>query len=918
MSKISILWIVTIAFFLPFSLSAQQSTTISGNVKSSKSGESVPAVSVIIKGSTVGTFTDDRGNFKFTTVQKPPFTLVFSSIGYANQEVAYTGQEVSVSFVPTYVLGDEIVVAASRVPEKIMESPVTIDRVSSATIRQSPATNYYDIIGNLKGVDVTTASLTFKTVSTRGFNSSGNLRLNQIVDGMDNQAPGLNFSVGSFIGLSSLDVESMELLSGASSALYGPGGMNGTLLINSKNPFKYQGLSFEIKEGINHIDNYQRSAAPYSDWTVRWAQKISDKFAFKIGVQYTQAKDWLANNKSDYLVGPGGDRTTGHEIPGTRQTDPNYDGVNVYGDETNWNTLGAPSAINTFQKLAGYVGQQFIAGGAPAAAVNAIVASIPTGQNVSRTGYDEKDVVDPNTVNFKLTGALHYKITDKLEASLVANYGTGNTVYTGADRYSLKNLKMGQYKIELRSKNWFVRAYTTQENAGDSYNATIAARYFNEAWSSSSVWFPLYTQAYMQARLGGATDMNAHIAARAAADQNRPTGYLPDNAMFQKVVQTPISKGGALFIDKTNLYDVEGQYNFTDALGLAKTKTEFLIGGNWKQYVLNSQGTLFADTAGVIKINEVGAYAQLSQRLFNDVLKLTVSGRYDKNTNFDGRFTPRASAVVKLAQNHNLRFSYQQAYRFPSTQNQWINLRINSGTYLIGGLPQLRNFYQFNTDAAHTVYNPSTGLPQTFGDFKAENSTSYEVGYKGLVAKRLLIDVYGYIASYDNFIGATNVVQFPGTAAQRGFSVSTNSTGKVKTRGWGISVDYLLPRNFTISGNLYSDEITDQPAGFITYFNTPKYRSNIILSNTGFGNKNRWGASLVYRWQDSFFYQASFGQGDINAIGTLDGMINYKFPTIKSVVKLGATNILNKYYVNGFGNAQVGGLYYISFSYNVF
>src|SRR5205085_6004350 len=128
-------------------------------------------------------------------------------------------------------------------------SPVTIERVNSAAIRNSATTSYYDVVANLKGVDMVTSSFTFKTPSTRGFNGSGNLRFNQFVDGMDNQAPGLNFSVGSIIGLTDLDVESMELLPGASSALYGSGGENGTLLINSKSPFKYQGLSFQIKEG---------------------------------------------------------------------------------------------------------------------------------------------------------------------------------------------------------------------------------------------------------------------------------------------------------------------------------------------------------------------------------------------------------------------------------------------------------------------------------------------------------------------------------------------------------------------------------------------------------------------------------------------------------------------------------------------
>src|SRR5205823_10752831 len=130
----------------------------------------------------------------------------------------------------------------------------------------APGPNYYDALANIKGVDVVSSSYTFKTISTRGFNGSGNLRFNQLVDGMDNSTPALNFSVGNVIGLTDLDVDNMELLSGASSALYGSGGMTGTLLISSKNPFKYQGVSFQVKQGVMNITDYSHSASPFYDW----------------------------------------------------------------------------------------------------------------------------------------------------------------------------------------------------------------------------------------------------------------------------------------------------------------------------------------------------------------------------------------------------------------------------------------------------------------------------------------------------------------------------------------------------------------------------------------------------------------------------------------------------------------------------
>ncbi len=310
---------------------AQTSTVITGNIKNSTTKENLAAISINIKSAGGGTFTDEKGNFRLVTMQKPPFVIVVSSIGYTSKEINIEseGQVINVELEPSYALGQEIVVAASRLPERILESPVTIERINSNAIRNAPGPNYYDALGNLKGVDVTTSSYTFKTVSTRGFNGSGNLRFNQLVDGMDNSAPALNFSVGNVIGLTDLDVDNMELLSGASSALYGSGGMNGTLLISSKDPFKYQGLSAEIKEGVMHVDDYRHNASPFHDIALRWGQKVSDKFAFKIGAEYIKADDWRADDTTNLLR----NNVLSKTQPGTRASDPNYDGVNVYGDE---------------------------------------------------------------------------------------------------------------------------------------------------------------------------------------------------------------------------------------------------------------------------------------------------------------------------------------------------------------------------------------------------------------------------------------------------------------------------------------------------------------------------------------------------------------------------------------------------------
>ena len=950
---------IFLILFVTTAATAQNNLVVSGTIKSATDNESLSAVSVQLKGTTIGTYTDDKGFFRLSFAQPLPVTLVVSSVSYENKEVTVssTAEPLSITLTPSYALGQEIVVGASRVPERIMESPVSIERVNAAAIRNTPAASYYDMLGNLKGVDITTSSFTFKTPSTRGFNGSGNLRFNQFVDGMDNAAPALNFSVGSIIGLTELDVDNMELLPGSSSALYGSGGMNGTLLITSKDPFKYQGFSAQVKEGIMHIGDPRHNATPYHDISFRWGKKVSDKFAFKIGSQFIKANDWVANDRTDLAR----NNVLSNTKPGSRTSDPNYDGVNVFGDEASASMNAFAQAVvfgpsnpalapvtaaltqaygrpPTQAEIVNYFATSTDPSLAPlrpfAAGLenNIYVDAQGNPQNASRTGYDEADMVDYNTYNVKVSGGLYYKFNSNTEASLTGNWGVGSTVYTGADRYSLKNFTMGQYRLEVKSSNWFVRAYTTQENSGDSYASTIAALAINNAWKPDEDWFAQYVGNYSGAVLQGTPADQAHAYARSKADSGRflpgSTGF---NQAFNKVKSLPIGHGGAQFADQSDLYQAEGQLNLSQYVKVV----DVLVGASYRLYNLDSKGTIFADTTGPIKINEYGAYLQLQKQLFNNVLKLTASGRYDKNENFKGQITPRFAASIKVATDNNIRISYQQAYRFPDNQDQYINLN-SPGSKLIGGLPSFATFYNFDTNPVYTATSiaafrstgdPTKLQPYQFTAVKPETVESFEIGYRGVIAKQLLIDAYFYSSKYDDFIArvavargagnnpATSVAELASPFTSDNFSFVTNSNTPVKATGWGIGLDYKFDKGYLLSGNVYSDELHDVPAGLVTFFNTPKYRCNI-----GFSNDNVYkglGYNVIYKWQDKVFWEGTFGTGTIPSFGTLDAQISYKLIKAKSMLKLGATNLTNHYYRNAFGNPYVGGLYYISIGFNV-
>jgi outer membrane receptor protein involved in Fe transport len=892
MTKLALL-VFSLFFMLPHFCAGQ--SRLSGIVLSSETNEPLAAASIRVKNGTTGTTSDARGNFELTATI--PVTLIISYIGFETQEVNVDApRHVSVYLKPASLLGQEIVVLATRIPIRIIESPVSIERIGSGNLRSMPVTSYYDAIGALKGVDLVTSSLNFKTPSTRGFNASGNVRFNQLVDGMDNHAVGLNFPVGAVAGLTELDVERMELLPGSSSALYGTGGTNGTLLITSKNPFRYPGFSLQVKEGVMHVDGQHRSTvSSYHDLCLRWARVVGKRFAFKISGSYVEAKDWLADDSSNYVRSG----SSGHGTAGSRTTDPNYDGVNVYGDETSVDI------------------RPFLAGALPS---NHPLLAKPL--YVSRTGYAERDVLDPKTSNLKLSGALHYKFREKTEVELMGYRGQGNTIYTGSDRYSFRNIRIGQYKLEVRSGNWFARVYTTQSNAGETFNATVTSRIFNEYWKPSfnatninGSWYPQYTGAFLTALQQGASVEAAHNAARSFADIGRP---VPGSALFQelfnKVRRIPISAGGGLFIDRSSLWKAEGQYVFSREIKFA----EVIAGASIKKYLLNSKGTIFIDSTGSIGVNETGAYVQVTKKLMKERLTVSGTGRYDKNENFKGRLTPRFAVLARVAKQHFFRVSYQEAYRLPTAVQQFMRLQAGNGAILMGGLPWINDYMHLKTNPVYEV--AANGSVSTtayvYKPYKPETSRSVELGYKVLLRNKWMIDAYGYRSSYEDFIGRILLYQ---PATGKTFVPHTNNANsKINTYGFGLEADYRMRSGFFLSFNIFSDRITGVPENFIPFFNTPDYRLNAGLGHPGLGKNKNWGFHVQYRWQDDYFYESDFTQGPVPAYGTIDAQISLQLKKLRSVIRAGGTNVLNHYYRNAFGNPYIGGLYYVGYAYNIF
>jgi iron complex outermembrane receptor protein len=913
-------------------------TTIKGTVVDSNSMP-VPGANVVIDGKPIGTVTDFDGNFVLETSEIPPFTLKISSIGYtqATARVSSNNQTISVTLEEANTMLDEIVISASRTPERLFESPVTVERFGIKEIKNTASVDFYDGLENLKGVDVNTNSLTFKSINTRGFATFANTRFMQLVDGMDNSTPALNFPIGNLVGMIETDVQSVELLPGASSALYGANAFNGILFMRSKSPFDYEGVSVSLKRGVtsqNASGSFGNPETnPYSDVSIRLAKKFSDKFAAKVNVGYLKGTDWVANNITD------------KRNNGFTRDNLDYDGINVYGDEVATNIKGVAVAL---------VGMGILPAGA-----DALVPSVV----VSRPGYMESDLTNYNAESLKADWGLYFRpFANDFEIQYVGKYGTGNTIYQGTNRYNIKNFIQQQHKIEVRNDNFFVRGYVVADDAGDSYDMVFTGININRAWKDDNTWFGEYVGGYALATLAGATNEAAHAAGLGAAQTGRfEPGTAEFQAAFDRSVQDPNLATGSKFQDASKYYHADANYNFSHLIDFA----DIQIGGSFRRYNLNSSGTIYTDTDGPISYNEAGIYTQIQERFeMSDEasLKLTGSVRYDKSELYDGFFSPRLSAAYFLNRNHNLRFSLQTGFRNPTTQDLFIgldagrailvgsaadNLDRYSRNFAVSGTAQNlygqpatitqtgRAAYENSYTASSVTALAATGNPGVLKVsnpelVKPEQVTSMEVGYRGKLGN-VTLDMSAYYNQYKDFISGENVVApFYGTVGDNSLSVAaiaagdyqvyqayTNSPVDVNSYGGSAMLTAKVLKKFDFTANYtYTKQDFDRTLypDFRTNFNTPEHKVKASFGSTEL--VDNFGFNVAWRWSDDYFWEAAFGDGEVPSFSTVDAQINYTIPSLKSTIKLGAANLGGYDYFTAFGTGLIGSQYYLSLTIN--
>jgi iron complex outermembrane recepter protein len=785
-------------------------------------------------------------------------------------------------------------------------------------------------------VDLTAASLGFKVINTRGFNSTSPVRSLQLIDGVDNQAPGLNFSLGNFLGAPELDVRKVDIIQGASSSFYGPSAFNGVISMETKNPFYTEGLSAMVKGGERNLLNAE----------IRWADSFTNKdgnenVAYKFTLSYLQADDWVADNNAavDGSPTPAGN-------PG------GWDRVNTYGDEYDLFGDFTQNTANSFNESAGL-------------------------RTVHRRGYDEQDVVDYGTRNFKALGSVYIRTNPKLkekspELILGMSYGFGTTVYQGDNRFSLRNIQFFQPRAEFRKEgDFFIRAYMSQQDAGDSYDPYFTALRLQERGVRDGAFYNNYKKWWEDNRIAaemvemgypeeeiifdpntGQVTVNfdreaaeqwladnldflneAHGMARAFASapdptNDRPGRFIPGTPEFDAAFNDIRStfnneEEGTRFYDKSALYHIHGEKRFDTDFA------EFILGANGRLYTPDSRGTIFYDSAGIRITNyEFGAYTGFNKVFDDGRWRTNATLRMDKNENFDYVFSPAASVVWKPRPNHYLRVSFSSGVRNPTLADQFLSLNVGPAILAgnLNGADSVITLASFQ-DYLENFLQRSRLEYYDIDPIRPERVRTVEGGYRATLWNKLFVDAGYYYNIYTDFIGFNIAIEAPFASPSsflpesvQVFRFASNAEEIVTTQGFSIGLNYYFADYFSLSGNYsYNAIVSASDDPIIPAFNTPEHKYNIGFSgrNIQMGKLKNWGFNINYKWIEGFLFEGSPQfTGFIPTYDLLDAQVNYTFPKINTTVKIGATNILDNQVFQTYGGPRIGRLAYLSLTYD--
>ena len=429
---------------------------------------------------------------------------------------------------------------------------------------------------------------------------------------------------------------------------------------------------------------------------------------------------------------------------------------------------------------------------------------------------------------------------------------------TNVGRNQLVNYGYRDYQLQYTSPRWFAQAYMTNSVSGSTF------------------------------QLNGYTG-NAARYPTISVDSARALSAFPGDGRLQAAeVQNNFSLG---MLGKTGIGAIDN--------------THIIWGGQFRRDRISTYGHWLTDrlTGTPILIEQKGGYAQVESPL-TDMLRLVVSGRYDKHDKYDAQFSPKAALLFTPVQDQTIRVTYNKAFKSPTV--------LQTDFYFPNFLPFIGVFGNLDgfdiKNAAGTVVN-------TINPIKPETNNTVELGYKGVIANRLYLDVTGYRTNFKDFLSPLVVIANPltGATATTAYNRRTGvkvtdpaggpqvaltyfNVGEAQLTGIDAGLRYYFTDNVAASGNfslIKVDTIKSKLGDPVeaTSFNSASAR--VTLGMDFLDLAPNWMGGFTTRYVNGYDFRSGVNWGHIPGFGTLDLNATYKIPDSEAAFMIQVQNLFS-------------------------
>ncbi|MCU0626259.1 MAG: TonB-dependent receptor [Gemmatimonadaceae bacterium] len=436
--------------------------------------------------------------------------------------------------------------------------------------------------------------------------------------------------------------------------------------------------------------------------------------------------------------------------------------------------------------------------------------------------------------------------------------GLGNT---NVGRNQLENWQYRHVQARWSSEHWFAQAYRAQSQSGGTYQLN--------AFSQNQVRFPTLS-----------------------VDSLRNLSDFPTDG-------------------RLNAAEIQNNFRIAPLFD-----TRVVWGGQFRRDQVSSNRQWLTDrfTGEDIVIDQLGGYAQV-ETPWTSWLRTVFAGRYDRHDFYDPQFSPKAALLWTPVRDNTFRISYNRAFKSPTTL-QTSFFFPNFSPPAAASFPGIG---VINNRNGFTVRNAAGVVQQTFAAIEPEVNDTYEVGYKGVFAEKLFVDVAGYRSFYDAFLSPLVTVANPlagtffhdntgarftdpTTGAQQ-IALTYLNLGKARVRGADAGVRYLFADDVVFNGTwswIRLDRVerrasdpNNVPGQFAeaTSLNAPSVRWNAGIDWLALGAQGRGRFGVSVRSSQTYRFTSGVNNGFIPGFWSLDLSGGWRLPRQGAVFNVSVQNL---------------------------